>query len=295
MTALTTWLKTVAWPGPVGILEIAVLSFLFYLGILFFKGTRGAQVLWGFVSALVVMLFLTQLLKLDTLNWLLQQVTGSLVVAAIVIFQPEIRRGLAELGKQHMLGKERRQDILDELMDAVFSLAKNKIGALIALEREIGTRAVQETGTRLDAEVSSALLQTIFFPRTALHDGGVVIEGGRIRAAGCVFPLSADRMGRSGTRHRAAAGMSEETDALVIVVSEETGAVSLASRGHLTRGLDEARLRRILSLLFVRAETTRNPLKRFRRELDLSPESIERTNEELEREMERETERDGHP
>ena len=284
MTELMTWWSAV-WPGWGGVLEIVALAVLFYYGILFFKGTRGAQVLWGFLSALVIMLFVTKFFALDTLNWLLQQLMGSLMIAAIVIFQPEIRRVLAELGKQHVLGRERKEDILDELLDAVFSLAQSKIGAIIALEREIGTRAIQETGTRLDAEVSSALLQTIFFPRTALHDGGVIIEGGRVRAAGCVFPLSSSTMGgKTGTRHRAAAGMSEETDALVIVVSEETGAVSLASGGRLIRGLDEARLRRYLSALFVRAKTRRNPLARLREELSL--ESIERTNDELE-ELER--------
>ena len=283
MSEWLTWWTAFPWPGWVGALEIAVLAAGFYYGILFFKGTRGAQMLWGF-AGLLAMLFLTNLLRMTTLNWLLQKVTGSLVLAAIVIFQPEIRRALAELGKQHVLGRERREDILDELVGAVFALAEKKIGALIALEREIGTRAIQETGTRLDAEVSKALLCTIFFPRTDLHDGGVIVEGGRIRAAGCVFPLSATSLGRTGTRHRAALGMSEETDALVIVVSEETGAVSIAYGGRLVRGLTEAQLRRYLSALFVRAPRMKQLLRRIRQDVDLSPEGLERTNEELEKE-----------
>ncbi|MBR6021538.1 MAG: diadenylate cyclase CdaA [Kiritimatiellae bacterium] len=273
-------LKAVGWPGMGGAVEIAVLAAVFYFGILFFQGTRGAQVLWGFLGVLVLFV-MTWVFQWNTLNWLLGQLTGSLVLASVVIFQPEIRRALAELGKQHVPGRQsvqERENILNELVEAVFSMSKSKIGALIALERSGGTRAIQETGTRLDAEVSAALLCTIFFPRTDLHDGGVIIEGGRIRAAGCVFPLSADRMGgRNGTRHRAAAGMSEETDALVIVVSEETGAVSLASGGRLVRGLTEKELRRYLSTLFVRDRGKQGPWwKRLKEGLDLSPEAMER-------------------
>lgn len=275
----TGW-KAVGWPGWSGMLEIGVLAVVFYLGILFFKGTRGAQVWLGLV-VVGLSLVVTWVFHLNTLNWLLQRLTGSLVVAFVVIFQPEIRRALAELGKQRVLGREKREDILDELLEAVFQMSESKIGALIALERGVGTRAVQETGTRLDAEVSAPLLCTIFFPRTALHDGGVIIEGGRIRAAGCVFPLSDNRMsGKSGTRHRAAVGMSEESDALVVVVSEETGAVSLASGGHLVRGLTEKELRRYLSSLFVKATEERNPLKRLKQALDFSPEAMERNDAE---------------
>jgi len=274
-------------PGLGGLLEILVLSFLFYYAILFFRGTRGAQVLLGFVTAVVVMLVLTRLFNLDTLNWLLQRLSVYLVIAFLVIFQPEIRRALAELGKQHVFAAtQRERGVLDEIVQAVSRLAADKIGALIALEREIGTRAVQETGTRLDSTVTAELLATIFFPHTPLHDGGVIIEGDRIRAAGCIFPLSGRDIGKIGTRHRAAVGISEETDAVVITVSEETGAISLAYKGRLIRGLDEGRLRRILSSVLLRSAKTQNRWQRLRENLDLSPEGLARTEEMMEREFE---------
>ncbi len=279
-------LRNLPLPGWGGVIEIAVLSVLFYYAIRFFRGTRGAQVLLGFLTAVLAMLVLTRIFHLDALNWLLQQLSVSLVVALVVIFQPEIRRALAELGKQHVFSTQRERGVLDEVVQAVARLAADKIGALIAIQREIGTRAVQETGTRLDAAVSAELLATIFFPRTSLHDGGVIIEGDRIRAAGCVFPLSPRDIGKTGTRHRAAVGLSEETDAVVIVVSEETGAISLAYKGRLSRGLDEERLHRILSAVLLRGSQALGRWQRFRQKLDLSTEGIARTEEIMEREFE---------
>ena len=285
--AWTDIFRQIPLPGVGGLLEMLVLSVLFYYMIRFFRGTRGAQVLLGFVTALVAMLVLTRFFNLDTLNWLLQRLSVYLVIAFVVIFQPEIRRALAELGKQHVFATSlRERGILDEIVQAISRLAAAKIGALIAIEREIGTRAVQETGTRLDSLVTAELLATIFFPHTPLHDGGVIIEGDRIRAAGCVFPLSARDIGKSGTRHRAAVGLSEETDALVIVVSEETGAISLAYKGRLSRGLDEDRLLRLLSSVLLRAAKTQSRWQRLRQNLDLSTEGIARTEEMMEREFE---------
>ena len=279
-------LRNLPLPGWGGAIEIAVLAVLFYYAILFFRGTRGAQVLLGFLTAVLAMLILTRIFNLDALNWLLQQLSVSLVVALVVIFQPEIRRALAELGKQHVFSTQRERGVLDEVVQSVARLAADKIGALIAIQREIGTRAVQETGTRLDAAVSAELLATIFFPRTSLHDGGVIIEGDRIRAAGCVFPLSPRDIGKTGTRHRAAVGLSEETDAVVVVVSEETGAISLAYKGRLSRGLDEERLHRILSAVLLRGSQALGRWQRFRQKLDLSTEGIARTEEIMEREFE---------
>ena len=274
-------------PSLGGVLEMFVLAVVFYYAILFFRGTRGAQVLLGFVTAVVAMLVLTRMFSLDTLNWLLQRLSVYLVIAFVVIFQPEIRRALAELGKQHVFATTMRErGILDEIVQAISRLASDKIGALVAIEREIGTRAVQETGSRLDAAVTAELLCTLFFPHTPLHDGGVVIEGDRIRAAGCVFPLSSREIGKLGTRHRAAVGLSEETDALIVVVSEETGAISLAYKGRLIRGLDEARLRRILSSVLLRGAKTQGRWQRLRQNLDLSPEALARSEETMEREFE---------
>ena len=278
--------QPISLPGVGGLLEMLVLAVLFYYTILFFRGTRGAQVLLGFVTAIVAMLVLTRMFNLDTLNWLLQRLSVYLVIAFVVIFQPEIRRALAELGKQHVFATtQRERGLLDEILQAISRLAADKIGALIAIEREIGTRAVQETGTRLDSAVTAELLATIFFPHTPLHDGGVIIVGDRICAAACVFPLSGRDIGKLGTRHRAAVGLSEETDALVLVVSEETGAISLAYKGRLIRGLDEARLRRILSSVLLRDAKTQGRWQRFRHNLDLSAEGLSRNEETMEREF----------
>lgn len=282
----TDFFQQTSLPGVGGLLEMLVLAVLFYYTILFFRGTRGAQVLLGFVTAIVAMLVLTRMFNLDTLNWLLQRLSVYLVIAFVVIFQPEIRRALAELGKQHVFATtQRERGLLDEILQAISRLAADKIGALIAIEREIGTRAVQETGTRLDSTVTAELLATIFFPHTPLHDGGVIIVGDRICAAACVFPLSGRDIGKLGTRHRAAVGLSEETDALIIVVSEETGAISLAYKGRLIRGLDEARLRRILSSVLLRDAKTQGRWQRFRQNLDLSAAGLSRNEETMEREF----------
>lgn len=275
------------FPGFSGIVEILILAVFFYYTILFFRGTRGAQVLLGFVSSIIILILLTRLFHLDALNWLLQRLSGYLVVTFIVIFQPEIRRALAELGKQHIFSSApQERNMVDPIVEAASRLAADKIGALIAIEREIGTRAIQETGTRLNSLVSEELLCTIFFPRTPLHDGGVVIVGNRIAAAGCLFPLSQRDLGKSGTRHRAAVGLSEETDAIVVVVSEETGGLSLAYKGRLIRSLDEAHLRRILSMVLLRTARNQSRWMRFKKNLDLTPEGVARTEELMEREFE---------
>lgn len=267
-------------PSASGVLEILVLAFLFYYVILFFRGTRGAQVLTGFVTALVALMVLTQLFHLDTLNWLLKHFLVYLAVAFVIIFQPEIRRALAELGKQHVFTvTNSERSLVDHIVQAVLILADRKIGALIAVEREIGTRAIQETGTRLDSAVTPELLASIFYPNTPLHDGGVVIKGGRLAFAGCIFPLSQreDLSKALGTRHRAAVGLTEETDAIVVVVSEETGTVSVAYRGRLSRGLDEERLRRMLSTVLLRQRRAKSRLSRAKEQLDLTPEGVAKT------------------
>lgn len=259
-----------------GLVQILALWCVFYYVFLFFQGTRGAQVLIGFVLLLVVLIGVTSLFHLDELNWILRRLSVFLGVALLVIFQPEIRRALAELGKQPLLvvPKERR-DLIDYVIQAVEFLSEHKIGALIAIEREIGTRTVQETGVKLNARVAPELLSSIFFPHTPLHDGGVIISGNRIMAASCIFPLShrADLHKTLGTRHRAAIGFSEETDAVVIVVSEETGTMSVSYRGRLSRGLDGERLKRFLSALLLKSKRG-SAWRRAQEQLDLTPEGI---------------------
>ncbi len=267
-----TFLDRLQLPGLNGLIEILVLGVLLYYIFLFFQGSRGAQVLSGLVMVFVGLLILTNALRLDTLNWLLQRFTVYLAVALLIIFQPEIRRALAQLGRRHLFGNTvSERSLIEALVKGVTQMADGKIGALIAIEREVGTVPVQETGTLLDAVVTPELLQTIFYPNTILHDGGIIIRGDRMVAAGCVFPLSQKpEISKSlGTRHRAAIGLTEETDALVLVVSEETGSISVAYKGRLRRGLDAERLERFLSSIMIKKHAPKNSSSRLRRWLDL--------------------------
>ncbi len=262
--------------GVAGIVQVLVLSCAYYYIFLFFRGTRGVQVLTGLVLSMLGLMLLTHFFSLDVLSYLLRRVTLGLGLALLVIFQPEIRRALAELGRQPgaVLTTERRTTI-EHIVQAVILLSEQKVGALVAVEREIGTRSVRETGVALDAAVVPEMLASLFFPHTPLHDGGVVIVGNRIAAAGCVFPLSqnVEMHKKIGTRHRAGVGLSEETDAVVVVVSEETGTISVCYRGRLSRGLDAERLRRFLSAL-LRPNRRTSIWKRAQDQLDLTPGGI---------------------
>lgn len=257
--------------------EILVLTCVFYYIFLFFRGTRSAQVLTGLVLVIMAFIGLTSWFNLDQLNWLLRNVSVYLAVAFLIIFHPEIRRALAELGKQNVFSSAGAPyGAVDHIARAITTLSDRRIGALIAIQQKIGTRAIQETGIKLDTPIVPELLASIFFPHTPLHDGGVIIKGNRILAAGCVFPLSQkpETSRRLGMRHRAAIGMTEETDAVVVIVSEETGAVSVSYGGRLSRGLDEDRLRRFLTSLLQRETRSASAWDRAREQLDLTPEGI---------------------
>ncbi len=268
-----------------GLFEIIVLACVFYYVFLFLHGTRGAQVLVGLAVLLVILLGATYLLNLAELNWLLRKVSVYIAIALLVIFQPEIRRALAELGRQPVFTtvSTDKRTVIDHVVQTVVHLADHKVGALIAIEREIGTRAIQETGTKIDAPVVPELLGSIFFPHTPLHDGGVIIRGNRIMAAGCVFPLSqrVELHKSLGTRHRAAIGLSEETDAVVIAVSEETGTISVSYRGRLSRGLDDERLKRFLTAL-LKGQKPESAWRRMQDQLDLTPEGIAKSEQRIE-------------
>ena len=269
-------LETILAIGWTGLFEILVLTIAFYYIFLFFRGTRGAQVLIGMLLLIAILLTMTYLLNLSQLNWLLRRLSVYIAAGFVIIFQPEIRRALAELGRQPVFTSSTdKRTIIDSVVQAVTHLADHKVGALIAIEREIGTRGVRDSGIPIDAPVIPELLSTIFYPHTPLHDGGVVIHAGRITAASCVFPLSQrlELHKNIGTRHRAAVGLSEETDAVVIVVSEETGAISVSYRGRLSRGLDGERLRRFLTAL-LKGSQEDNVWRRMQEQLDLTPEGI---------------------
>ena len=224
------------------IIEVLILWCVIYHIMLFFEGTRAIQVLRGIIILLVVF-FLFQRLGLEILNWLLTKLFGISVIAILVIFHPEIRQGLARLGQRHLFGTSLREEELDYILkqigEATESLCRNKTGALIAIEKNDPLTAYIESGVLIDARVSSDLIENIFTPNSLLHDGGLIIQHGRIIAAGCIFPLTENQdLSRIyGTRHRAALGLSEETDAVIIVVSEERQDMSLVYRGKLYKDL----------------------------------------------------------
>ena len=238
------------------LLEIAILWYAYYLMLSFIKDTRAFQVLKGLVILIILIVvtttFLSQRLGLYTLNWLIEKFFALLVLAFLIILHPELRQGLARIGEQGLLSAfVIEEHIIDEIVNAACMLSKKKIGAILAIERESTLNPYTESGIMLDSRVSQELLTSIFIPHTPLHDGGLIIRGERIVAAGCLFPLSDNpRISRSlGTRHRAAIGLAEQTDAIVIVVSEETGAISIAINGRITRDLDKEGLERVLKNL----------------------------------------------
>lgn len=225
-------------------LEIAILWVFYYGLLLFVQGTVAVLLLRG-TLVIVLVVFLTQALGLEVLNWLLTKLLAISVIAFLILFQPELRRGLAKIGGERLFRiVPPKEEVMDEVLKAVAALARKKTGSILAIERQTPLRPYTESGILLDSEVTSELLITLFTPPAPLHDGGVIIAQGRVLAAACLFPLTQDpRVSKTlGTRHRAALGLSEETDALVIVVSEETGAISLAVRGELTRDLDRESL-----------------------------------------------------
>lgn len=229
------------------VVEIAILWFVIYHIMLFFEGTRALHVFRGIII-LLVMFFIFQRLGFEVLSWLFTKLFAISIIAILIIFQPELRRGLAHLGQRHVFGFSLRQEelelLLKEVLKAAENLSKDKVGALIAVENEITLKPYIESGVEVDAMVSAELIQTVFTPYNPLHDGGLVIQHNRIAACACLFPLSDNQyLSRVyGTRHRAAIGLSEETDALVIVVSEERGDISLAYRGSLYQGYKKEEL-----------------------------------------------------
>jgi uncharacterized protein (TIGR00159 family) len=249
------------------LIDILIVAFLAYRLLLLLRGTRGAQMTLGLV-VLLGCYALTRFYRLNTLEWLFTNLFTYVVFGIIVLFQNEIRRGLARIGGSSLFGMPRRstgQEDFDEIILAATTLASKKIGALIVVERNIGLKNYAESGIALDAVATYDLLVTIFSPNTPLHDGAVILQHNRILAAGCFLPLTLDPYlsKELGTRHRAAIGVTEETDAVAVIVSEETGTISAAIEGKITRGLDGAGLRDILleAMEGKPAEVPEAPLK----------------------------------
>jgi diadenylate cyclase len=237
-------------PGWRDVLEVVVVAYALYRVLLLFHGTRTLQIVTGLVMLLLVYA-VAWLFNLEMISYLLGFVFQYGAVALLVVFAPELRAALAHLGEarlSRLFNVMERREVAEETVEAVERLSRSAIGAIIAVEREVSLDRFAESGSPLDAKVSADLIMTIFTPYTPLHDGAVILRGDTIIAAGCILPLSQKAMldRALGTRHRAALGLSDETDALVIVVSEERGTVSVAERGRLWRDLGAQELRALL-------------------------------------------------
>jgi diadenylate cyclase len=238
------------------VVDILVVAFVIHQLISIIKGTRSVQMVLGLVIITIVY-FLARILDLSTLLWLMQTFLSSILLIVIIVFQQDIRRALTQVGKtpfqrdMNMADKD-----LDEIIRTVFYLAKRRIGALIVIERDTGLRDFVESGFDLDARLTKELLISIFMPVSPLHDGGVIVSNGRIRTAGCILPLTQNPYinKRYGTRHRAAIGLSEETDAVIVVVSEETQEISVVRNGAMTKHNDEISLSNSLRAIFIDKE-----------------------------------------
>ena len=238
------------------VIDVAVVAFVVYQLLRLLRGTQGTQILVGIVLLAVVGVLATQL-NLLLLSWLFKNAGFFILIGVIVMFQPELRRALDQIGRLGKLGRPLSSystslysQAISEAIRAVERLSARKNGALIAFERDVGLEDYAATGVRINGEISAEFLQSIFYPNSPLHDGAVIVRGNRIIAAGCLLPLPEEGVVRErlGTRHRAALGLSLASDALVLVVSEETGAISVIEEGKITRNLDGDSLRRVVSV-----------------------------------------------
>jgi diadenylate cyclase len=246
------FIRQIRWQDMV---DVILMSIIIYRLLLIIKGTKAAHMLIG-LGLLLMASLLSGYFELYTVDWMIQSFWAQIVIAIIILFQPEIRRALAQMGEAQIfknLTSAEELKSLDEIVRATVSLANKKIGALIAIERDTSLKDFVEMGTPLDARVTKEILLSIFHPTSPIHDGAVVIKGNRIVAAGCFLPITMgpDISKSLGTRHRAGLGLSEETDAVIVVVSEETGVVSMAIHGKLDTHLDMGTLRDILTDLFT--------------------------------------------
>ena len=263
MNSAWNQIKTLVWnvfnrPTVADLLDIFIVAYLLYKLLMLTKETRASAVLKGLVM-LIAASWISDLLGLTALSWVLQNVVSNGAVVLVILFQPELRKALEQIGRgairERAAGGESTR-IVSEITHCMLNLSRRRVGALIVIEQRIGLKDVIETGTALNSEISSALLENIFEPNTPLHDGAVVIRGDRIMAAACILTLSEGKgISRElGTRHRAAIGITETTDAISLIVSEETGIISMAREGHLTRHLDRAGLEQVLTSLYQQKE-----------------------------------------
>ncbi|KXS49640.1 diadenylate cyclase CdaA [Halanaerobium congolense] len=244
-----------SWKVITSLLDIFIIAFIIYYLLNIISGTRAVQLIKG-LGLIFVVALVAQLLQLNTVNWFLDSFLTIIMVALPIVFQPELRRALEQIGRGGFLKEQFWQNWgpkeINEIVLAVSEMSEQKIGALIVISRRVGLKNYIETGIMLNSEISKQLLYSVFQHESPLHDGALIIENGRIRAASCFLNLStrSDINPRLGTRHRAAIGITEESDALALVVSEETGVISFAEDGQLSRHLDKTELREKLSQSF---------------------------------------------
>lgn len=258
------------------ILDVALIAFVFYRILLFIRGTRAVSMLVGLLAiAFAFMISQESLLNLSTFNWMLEQFIGNILIIILVLFQGDIRKALAAFGQTRFLSAFRSAQgahIIDELVKAVTSMARQNIGALIVIEREADLSSFAREGTRIDGRVSKELIYTLFVPerQNPLHDGAVLIQDGLITSAGVFLPMTINpSLERSlGTRHRAGVGLSEETDAIVLIVSEERGSVTVAVDGQLSGELTSGELRRILTDALTRKDGEGDSVSALDQELE---------------------------
>lgn len=253
------------WPTVMDVLQVALLTTGIYYAFLWLKGTRAAQILMGVAAVFLAIFLVTSFLDLDVVNVVLRWITVVLMLALLVVFQPELRRMLSVLGKNtavQLLQGKLPETPAELLVRVTRNLANRRLGALLVVERAVALDRWCETGTQLDALISEDLLISIFTPPLPLHDGAVILRGERIRAARCILPIDNElRLQGMGTRHRAALSLSAECDALILVVSEERGQISVARDGNLMRDLSDRQLERLLRAAFVPQEGQGNFFK----------------------------------
>lgn len=255
------WSQLASWQNFFNLIDVIIVWLLIYQLLKIIRNTKAINILNG-VFIFLLFKIISALFQLETIDWIMNNIIRWSVVGAIIIFQPEIRRGLEHLGQRFFTAKRTTlynnptEKMIDELIVASNYMAKRRIGALIAIEKNQSLEDIANTGTELDADISSQLLINIFIPNTPLHDGAVVIQNLKISAAACYLPLSEDSTipKELGTRHRAAVGLSENSDAVTLVVSEETGDISITYQGRIFRDLDEDELRTVLIEHFVTKE-----------------------------------------
>ncbi len=243
-------------------IEIALLTVAIYYSWRLLQGTRGSNVLAGLVTLFLVVTLTSQIIGLPVISWIATRLSAVLVIALLIIFQPELRRGLAALGSHRIFFPARKTPAaIDQLAEITFELSNRQLGALLAIERSQNIEAFAQSGVPIDAVLSPELLVSIFFPKTPLHDGGVIIREDRVVSAACIFPVSQQvDLDRSlGLRHRAALGLAEESDAVIVVVSEETGIVSICHGPTIDRNFDPESFKEHLGLLLASSHEKTDP------------------------------------